>query len=77
MTDYNKDDFILRLSDMTEELADADAEIKRLEADVERLKCCGNCKYFSPYYCPLHWSCEPNEYCDKWQSDGMTQEDRK
>jgi hypothetical protein len=52
-------------------------KIKRLEAEVEGMKCCGNCKYFSSYDCPLHWSCEPNEYCDNWQSDELTAEDRK
>lgn len=74
------DDYDDDTGDLIAKIADRDAEIKRLEAEIERLKCCGNCKHLdSGYVCPLHnfWSCEPHEYCDKWQSDNLIAEGRK
>ena len=56
-------------------------EIKRLEAEVERLKCCGNCKFIDGIYCNQddkgqlvvnNW-----HYCDNWQSDNLTQKERE
>jgi hypothetical protein len=52
------------------------AEIKRLEAENEALKCCGNCTYFYDNEC-MKFPEIDGEYCDKWESDTLTQEDRK
>lgn len=49
-----------------------ETEIKRLEAEVERLRCCGNCKSF--HHCQFRLSdadviVKPPENfdCDKWE----------
>jgi hypothetical protein len=57
--------------------AQYDAEIKRLEAEVEGMKCCGNCTYFYDNECMKFPATVDGEYCDKWESDTLTQEDRK
>jgi hypothetical protein len=58
-------------------------KIMELEKEVERLKCCGNCKYFM--YCKTDGLiyCEIEVYpfpikgiCGKWQPDGLTREER-
>ena len=52
-------------------------KIKRLEAEVEGMKCCGNCTYFYDNVCSKFPTTVDGEYCDKWESDTLTQEDRK
>jgi hypothetical protein len=54
-------------------ITDKDTEIKRLETEVEALKCCGNCKYFMMDDCHVLY-CENEVYpflifgkCDKWE----------
>lgn len=53
-------------------IADKDAEIKRLEAEVERLKCCGNCKHKYSYGGQPE-GCDDVKFnsnetvCDKWE----------
>jgi hypothetical protein len=68
--------FCVDTGDLIAKLADADAEIKRLEAEVEGMKCCGNCTYFYDNEC-MKFPEIDGEYCDKWESDTLTQEDRK
>jgi hypothetical protein len=46
------------------------------EAKVEALKCCGNCTYFYDNECRKFPTID-GEYCDKWEDDTLTQEDRK
>jgi hypothetical protein len=53
------------------DFAKKDAEIKRLEAENEALKCCGNCTYFYDNEC-MKFPEIDGEYCDKWQSDELT-----
>lgn len=47
-------------------------QVKKLESQIEGMKCCANCKYYSmeflPYFCikretPTHCT----GYCDKWE----------
>ena len=51
-------------------------KIKRLEAEVERLKCCGNCKHFGiddqhSLYCENDfYPFSITEKCDKWEGKG-------
>ena len=52
------------------------ARIAELEATVEQMKCCGNCTYFYDNECSKFPEID-GEYCDKWESDTLTQEDRK
>jgi uncharacterized small protein (DUF1192 family) len=48
-------------------------KIKRLEAEVERLKCCGNCKAFSNCHFMLGGAVDigiklpASSICDKWE----------
>jgi hypothetical protein len=51
----------------------------------ESLKCCGNCEFGFTLQCPF-WEKYQNErgdypaacsYCDKWQTDGLTREERE
>lgn len=53
-------------------LKGAEEETKELEAQIEKMKCCANCEYYSmeflPYFCikrqiPTHCI----ERCDKWE----------
>jgi hypothetical protein len=42
-------EYSVDVDELIAKLADADAEIKRLEAEVEGMKCCGNCKHKYSY----------------------------
>ena len=60
------------------EYREAKAELLRR---FESLKCCGNCKHYVKYECP---NCKiyngwprSTAYCDSWQSDGLTREERE
>jgi hypothetical protein len=55
--------------------------INQLQEQVERLRCCGNCKFIDGIYCNQddkgqlvvnNW-----HYCDNWQSDNLTQKERE
>jgi hypothetical protein len=53
-------------------------KIKRLEAEVEALKCCGNCAVYVNNDCSNHKV--PNRayrVCELWSNDGLTAEERK
>ena len=68
------------LKEIESRLSDGEEAVKKvvqLEKEVERLKCCGNCKYFM--YCKTDGFiyCEIEVYpfpikgiCGKWQPDG-------
>ena len=55
------------------EISQLKDEIKRLEAEVERLKCCGNCKAFSNCHFMLGGAVDigiklpASSICDKWE----------
>lgn len=56
-----------------EQLNEKDAEIKRLEAEVERMKCCGNCSHLGLENKHILF-CGNDMYpfpitgkCDKWE----------
>ena len=45
---------------------------------MEDLQCCGNCKsYHTRSDCMMKHEYRPNQYCDMWQSDGLSWEERK
>ena len=55
--------------------------IDEMAYEIESLKCCGNCKHYVKYECP---NCKiyngwprSTAYCDSWQSDGLTREERE
>ena len=69
-----------------EQLNEKDAEIKRLEAEVERMKCCGNCGNYTydmeedHYYCNRHifnGRRHAGVCSNHWETDGLTAEKRK
>jgi hypothetical protein len=44
--------------------------IKKLEAQIEKMKCCGNCKYFNfnePNYCHKGVYRERQYVCSEWE----------
>jgi hypothetical protein len=44
----------------------------------EALRCCGNCKsYHTRSDCMMKHEYRPNQYCDMWQSDGLSWEERE
>jgi hypothetical protein len=53
-----------------------DTEIKRLEAENLNLRCCGNCKWCNAGKDDSCYDAQ-NNICDRWKSDGLTQERRK
>lgn len=71
------------IGDLISKIADKDTRIAELEAQVEHLKCCGNCgggyttsedRHFCARYLKLtKASC----YCSSWQSDGLTRKERE
>jgi hypothetical protein len=70
---------------MTEDIASRDyeaeiyllkTEIKRLEAENLNLRCCGNCKWCNAGKDDNCYDAQ-NNICDRWKSDGLTQEQRK
>jgi hypothetical protein len=53
-------------------------KIKVLEAEVEGLKCCGNCvHHYRPDLAPKCEAMFDFCYCDNWTPDGLTRERRK
>ena len=45
---------------------------------IEDLECCGNCKsYHTRSDCMMKHEYRPNQYCDMWQSDGLSREERE
>ena len=53
-------------------------KIKALEAEVERLRCCQNCKYITSKGECVHGLNEWNEtLCGHYETDALTSEDRK
>lgn len=52
--------------------------IAELEATVEQMKCCGNCKYHIATMCGLNNDTEYGSHCcGNWQPDGLTKEERE
>ena len=56
-------------------------DVLKLSLENHALKCCGNCKHYVKYECP---NCKiyngwprSTAYCDSWQSDGLTREERE
>lgn len=56
------------------QLEGRDLKIKELEAQIEKMKCCQNCKYFecydsNHYYCSLYCGleCEYNKSYKNWE----------
>ena len=52
-----------------------------LKTENDNLRCCGNCTHieqgYEEYFCVrTRLDVQPNHYCDKWQSDGLTREER-
>jgi uncharacterized small protein (DUF1192 family) len=78
-------DEIRRLEAEVERLTDAMSfteskaldRIAELEGKLKNLRCCGNCTYFYDNECMKFPATVDGEYCDKWESDTLTQEDRK
>jgi hypothetical protein len=53
-------------------------ENAQLMAEVERLKCCGNCvHHYRPDLAPKCEAMFDFCYCDNWTPDGLTRERRK
>ena len=51
---------------------------REAETQALRLRCCGNCKHYTPHSdCRSKHEYSPGHYCDFWQSDGLTSKDRK
>lgn len=49
-----------------------------LRTEIENLKCCGNCKHYTPRGdCRSKHEYRPGQYCDFWQPDGLTRKDRE
>ena len=82
---------ILCQSGFDVDLINAEAEILRrfaeLEKENELLRCCGNCSKIHKYdcakrteevlqHCTAYQYPHENNYCDSWQSDGLTREER-
>jgi hypothetical protein len=45
---------------------------------VDDLKCCGNCKHYTPRGdCRSKHEYRPDQYCDLWLPDGLTRKDRE
>jgi hypothetical protein len=61
--------------DLISKIADRDAEIKKLEEQVERLKCCGNC-FSDGEFCDFD-KCAPQKYCARYTSDNLTRKERE
>ncbi|NMC95847.1 MAG: hypothetical protein GYA70_00115 [Deltaproteobacteria bacterium] len=56
----------------------AETESMKLRREVEGLKCCGNCKHYTPRGdCRSKHEYAPGHYCDYWQSDGKKRKDRE
>jgi hypothetical protein len=49
-------------------------ELLKEKQQYENLKCCGNCEYTTK-----HIICDknPDNWCPKWLSDGLTKQDRE
>jgi len=51
---------------------------REAETQALRLRCCGNCKHYTPRGdCWSKHEYRPGHYCDFWQSDGLTRKDRE
>ena len=51
---------------------------REAETQALRLRCCGNCKHYTPRGdCWSKHEYRPGHYCDFWQSDGFTRKDRE
>lgn len=86
---YRVDEVDKVIAELIKRLEEGDTTIESLDYALERianlqkdigltesLKCCGNCK--DGHYCLFipDKIRNPNSYCDKWQSDGMTRQER-
>ena len=49
-------------------------KVKILKENNDNLKCCGNCSNFMSNQMCVN---EPDKYCDSWEYDGLTREDRE
>ena len=51
---------------------------REAETQALRLRCCGNCKHYTPRGdCWSKHEYRPGHYCDFWQSDGKKRKDRE
>lgn len=54
------------------------AQIEKLATEIENLKCCGNCKHYTPRGdCRSKHGYPPGYYCDYWLTSGLTRKDRE
>ena len=52
-------------------------EIESRLTAVDNLRCCGNCKHYTPRGdCLSKHGYNPHYYCDMWQPDGLTRDER-
>ena len=60
------------------QLAIMESKIEVLCKQVDDLKCCGNCKHYTPRGdCRSKHEYQPGHYCDYWLPDGLKREDRE
>ena len=51
---------------------------REAETQALRLRCCGNCKHYTPRGdCRSKHEYPPGHYCDYWTSDGLSRKDRE
>ena len=53
-----------RIAALTEQLSGSLKKIKELEQQIEKMKCCANCKH---YFCMCENVDDEKQYCDKWE----------
>ena len=52
-------------------------QITIIEQQANDLKCCGNCKHYTPRGdCRSKHGYSPGHYCEFWYPDGLTREGR-
>jgi len=60
------------------QIAIMESKIEVLCKQVDDLKCCGNCKHYTPRGdCRSKHEYRPDQYCDLWLPDGLTRKDRE
>jgi hypothetical protein len=62
------------------QIAIMESKIEVLGKQVDDLRCCGNCgkyKYLHTIGCYHQKTKFPEDYCDEWESDGLTRKARE
>jgi hypothetical protein len=88
MTDMSKELKALKLAHavekqiMQDNFTQCKTAAEYLKTENNNLRCCGNCKHigqgYEDYYCELNGhDIQPNHYCDQWQTDGLSREERE